>query len=417
MIGGMQLGKDSVILVTLAFFERTPLVYNIMLSVLTFVRHYLPGYKHGGPLRTIANMVEALGDEFSFRIVTLDRDATDTEPYPDLPSDGGWVNVGKAAVLYLPPDKKSFRHFARIIRETPHDSVYLNSFFDPVFTLKPLLARRLGLVPDARWIIAPRGEFSPGALDLKAWKKRPFIAGVRAAGVYRGLTWQASSEHEEADIRRALGSDAERIHIAPDLPGGAAPANAAVAGPRKDGEPLRICFLSRVSPMKNLAYALDVLARVRVPVRFDIYGPLDDRRYWDECRSRISRLPANVVADYRGAVGHAEVLSVLARYDLFFLPTLGENYGHVICEALAAGTPVLIADTTPWRDLAESGVGWALPLSAPGAFAEKIEWLARAVCVERTRMRICALSYVKKMRDQGSAIESNRRMLLVSARN
>jgi len=28
---------------------------------------------------------------------------------------------------------------------------------------------------------------------------------------------------------------------------------------------------------------------------------------------------------------------VLASHDLFFLPTLGENYGHVIVEALGVG--------------------------------------------------------------------------------
>src|SRR3546814_17574361 len=36
---------------------------------------------------------------------------------------------------------------------------------------------------------------------------------------------------------------------------------------------------------------------------------------------------------------------------------LGENYGHVIAEALEAGLRLLISDQTPWRGLAEAGVG------------------------------------------------------------
>jgi hypothetical protein len=46
----------------------------------------------------------------------------------------------------------------------------------------------------------------------------------------------------------------------------------------------------------------------------------------------------------------------LAEYDLFLFPTLGENYGHVISEALASGCPVVISDQTPWRNLEAEGI-------------------------------------------------------------
>ena len=50
--------------------------------VLVCAPHYLPGYKCGGPIRSIANMVKGLGSHFDFFVVTRDRDATDTESYP-----------------------------------------------------------------------------------------------------------------------------------------------------------------------------------------------------------------------------------------------------------------------------------------------------------------------------------------------
>jgi hypothetical protein len=37
---------------------------NIKLKIMTFVGSYLPGYKAGGPIRTLANIVDRLGDEF-----------------------------------------------------------------------------------------------------------------------------------------------------------------------------------------------------------------------------------------------------------------------------------------------------------------------------------------------------------------
>ena len=55
----------------------------------------------------------------------------------------------------------------------------------------------------------------------------------------------------------------------------------------------------------------------------------------------------------------------MAANDLFFLPTRGENFGHVIAEALSVGTPVLISDQTPWRKLAAVGLGHDLPLAVP----------------------------------------------------
>ena len=76
---------------------------------------------------------------------------------------------------------------------------------------------------------------------------------------------------------------------------------------------------------------------------------------------------------YHGVIKHEEVARELAGHDLFFLPTWGENFGHVIHEALAAGLPVLISDKTPWRNLEDQGVGWDLPLDAPEKFRRVIE--------------------------------------------
>ena len=45
-----------------------------------------------------------------------------------------------------------------------------------------------------------------------------------------------------------------------------------------------------------------------------------------------------------------QVHETFGKYDLFVFPTRGENFGHVIPEALAAGTPILLSDRTPWLE-------------------------------------------------------------------
>ena len=83
-------------------------------------------------------------------------------------------------------------------------------------------------------------------------------------------------------------------------------------------------------------------------------------------------LPANIKVQYLGAIAYEQVADVLAEHDLFFFPTHGENFGHVILEAFASGCPVLISDQTPWQDLKGKGVGWNLPLNRPDLFHEAL---------------------------------------------
>jgi glycosyltransferase involved in cell wall biosynthesis len=73
---------------------------------------------------------------------------------------------------------------------------------------------------------------------------------------------------------------------------------------------------------------------------------------------------------YHGSAPHDSVAETLAQYDLFFFPTLGENFGHVIIEALLSGTPALVSDQTPWSRLPDRRAGWDLPLAEPERFRE-----------------------------------------------
>lgn len=385
--------------------------------ILALVHYYLPGYKSGGPVRTIVNMVDHLGDYFDFRIVTSDRDNQDEAPYADVAIDS-WNTLGKARIYYLSPTNCSMRALVRVLSDLPYDVLYLNSFFDAVFTQRPLLARRLGLLPNKPVVIAPRGEFSPGALSIKRWKKAPYKSIASALGLYRNLIWQASGEHECKDIRRALGTTARRIFIAPNLP----PVSQCEVledneSTSQNGDSLRIIFLSRISPMKNLDFALRVLARMTVPVHFEIYGPIDSEPYWRQCSALMADVPPNVTVRYCGAVHHSQVARILEAYDLFFLPTRGENYSHVIMESLTAGTPVLIADTTAWRHLERDGVGWDLPLDDEQQFANRIHDAAQLSTEAYRLWRKRVRNYARDRMHKPEEIVANRRLFIEALDN
>jgi glycosyltransferase involved in cell wall biosynthesis len=370
-------------------------------AILVLSDYYLPGYKAGGPIRTLSNIVDHLGDRYEFSVVTRDRDLGDREAYNE--NDISAINQnGTARIRFLPPSGLTFFALRRIIASFRHDILYLNSFFSPCFTIKPLLLRRIGLVPKRPVIVAPRGEFSPGALHIKGIKKGVYIHWAKCLDLYKNVVWQASSQYEAEDIRKHWGLDA-RITVAPDLVGISNPALNSRRSTKMAGS-LRVVFLSRISPMKNLDFALRCLDGIKGDLHLDIFGPLEDQEYWIKCQNIIAALPDNVTVNYHGELPHHRVADVLSEYDLFFLPSHGENFGHVIIEAMSAGCPVLISDRTPWRDLLQTGVGWDVPLEKLKVFQQILQ-----SCIDMDEDMLKAWSM--RARAYGGSSERNRKAL------
>jgi glycosyltransferase involved in cell wall biosynthesis len=262
------------------------------------------------------------------------------------------------------------------------------SFFSSL-TTKALTMRRLGQLPKVPFVLAPQGELSAGALQIKSAKKRAFIALTKNFGIYNGIVWKASGEEEKADVVRVLGNHKD-VRIVPDLTPRTILRDYSFAKkPAKEAGKLRLIFLSRVNRKKNLSHALRALQNVNGQVVFDVYGAHDDEIYWQECQELIKQLPANVQVAVHGSIDYRDVLKTMLGYHYFILPTLNENFGHVVLEALAAGCPVLLSDNTPWRDLAEKGIGWDIPLNNSTAWEKVLQ-----ICVDQTEeeYRSCAES-------------------------
>jgi glycosyltransferase involved in cell wall biosynthesis len=371
---------------------------NKSVGVLAFTGYYLPGYKGGGPIKTIANLLANTGKEVKYSLITKDRDLGDTEPYTSV-QPGQWNQVGGTSVFYSQAGIKGLLQILKILTARKYDVVYLNSFFSVRFSFFPLLiARFLG----QKVVLGPRGEFSEGALSLKSGKKNLFLRLYRQLRLHKRILFQASSEFEAEDIRRTLG-DGVDIWVAENI-GSQDFANVVLP---KDEHTLKAVFVSRISPKKNLLGAIEMLAQARELVVYDIYGPREDEQYWAACQEKINMLPANVQVNYKGPLSPQEVVNTITRYDVFYMPTKGENYGHVIAEALCAGLPLLIADTTPWRDLQEKGLGWDLPLANPKAFASALDQLATMTPEEHLKMRENVLAWAKHKFAQPDAIEAN----------
>lgn len=377
--------------------------------MLVLLGAFWPGNDSAGPNQSFKGLATALSSEFEFRVMARDRPfgAAQSSLVPGDEPDT-WIDCGFAKFLYLAANRAGVSGLARALRSTPYDLLMMNGFFDREFTLPTLVWRKLGRIPRKPVILSTRGEFAGGALGLKAGRKTLLLNAAQRLGLHCDVYLHATSADEAADITRGY-PHARGILVAPNvrqlqpLP--------VVGTTRQPGAALRLAFVGRISPVKNLDYALRVLKNVRIPVAYDIFGPVQDTAHWRECQEIIASLPENVCVTFKGEVANERIVETLAHYDALFLPTKGENFGHAIMDAFEAGVPAIISDQTPFRGLEKLKAGFDLPLASPGAFARAITDYAALTNAEHVQWRRSARALAERHILDSGAVNTNRRML------
>lgn len=334
------------------------------MRILIAAQGYFPAKTYGGPPVSIQNFCDLLHNDLNVYIVTADHEHGSTERLEGIKA--GWQSVGNAKVLYLSEKEKSTQNFDKIVNEINPDWIYLNSLFDASNVL-PFLnvanKRKINV------LLAPRGELCKGAFKKK-YKKMPYIAYIRGRTWLNNATFQSTSEEESEAIKKYLGAKEESIHFLSNIP--SIPEGSLKHKVKEVGK-ARFVFISRIHPKKNLKSAISFFTNINGNVVFDIYGPIEDAEYWNECLAEIDKLPANINVSYCGLLSHEQVHDTFSKYDVFLFPTLSENYGHVIAEALFAGTPVIISNQTPWNDINTVNAGAAIDLKNNDLFTSEIQ--------------------------------------------
>ena len=359
-----------------------------MRKILILNGRYVPGYKDGGPVRTMINLVNVFGNEAEINILCLDRDYGDTEPYPGIKINE-YNRVGLANVYYATEETYNADLIEKLSKGM--DLIYCCGPFG-FFTRACVRLNKLHKL-DCPVMIASMGTFSPNALAIKALKKKAFFALMKLLSMYKDITWSVTSEREDSELKAVIGKDAV-TYIAEDIPRTDILSHDKI---KRQGH-IDVIFLSRIARKKNLIEAARILKLLPEDVScdFDVYGIQEDMDYFRECEKVLLTLPENVNYNYRGEVNPEKVLETLSGYDVFLFPKLGENYGHVIAEAMAAGTVPVISDETPWLDLSEYNAGYALPLNNPDGFKDVLVRLAgEDESAFRLRVQSCK-DYIEK---------------------
>ncbi|MCW3071645.1 MAG: hypothetical protein JWO44_1535 [Bacteroidetes bacterium] len=375
--------------------------------MLIFIDWYLPGYKAGGPIQSVSNLVEHLKGEFDFSIVTRDTDYCETIPYKNVKSNEWNEQADGTRIYYFSEDQLTRANVRNLIRKADFDCLYLNGIFSLYFTLIPLFYMRKKR--EKRVVIAARGMFAESALGVKKTKKKFFMRSARILKLFDNVLFHVTNEQEKQDVRKALGEEIP-VRTAANLP---SKNTLDKLPPREKNEgTLRLVNVARIAPEKNLLYALEVLKQVKSNVTFDFYGPVYDQEYWAQCKLVMDELPQNVTANYKGSIESSKVIGMLSSYHMMFMPTQGENFGHIILQSLSAGCPVIISDQTPWKRLIESNVGWDCDLQFKEFFADNIDHSAALDQQEYDEMSEAAFRYAKKYSGNDEIVVQNRYLFL-----
>ena len=177
-------------------------------NILILCDWFLPGYLAGGPIQSIATLTKQLGNDIDFKIITTDRDFKSNKPYDNVKVNE-WTTFEGRALFYVSPENMNSEFILKLIQDTQHDSVYLNSLFSKLFSVGPLKWRQQGKI-QSKIILAPRGMLGDGALAIKTFKKQLFLMYAKTFGLFRQVCWQSTSAQETLEIKKRI---SKTVHI------------------------------------------------------------------------------------------------------------------------------------------------------------------------------------------------------------
>lgn len=331
------------------------------------VLHVIPSVSplRGGPSKAVFEMVQALRNQgVEAEILTTNDDG----PGIDLSLPiGRWCErqgVPLLAFQRWSPPLRPLREFAispglsrwlgRHVRR--YDLLHIHAIFSFPSTWSMRQARRAG-VP---YLVRTIGQLSPWSLEQSAGRKRWMLKLLERSNLEgaAALHYTSRAERDEAtplklqspELVLPLGVHAVDSTLFPG------------PSPIAEGEPIRLLFLSRLHPKKQLdrlLQALAILQRERPDAAWSLAIAGDgDPAYRDDLRRLAQQLGIDDRCRWLGHLEGSAKLRQLAGAHWLVLPSAAENFGIAVAEALACGTPVIVSPQVAAAELvAGSGAG------------------------------------------------------------
>jgi glycosyltransferase involved in cell wall biosynthesis len=221
----------------------------------------------------------------------------------------------------------------------------------------PTMPTLLAAAMENRPIVwSPRGAFGEWKGARRQYAKRVWMKTCTVLMPKRTI-FHVASPKEAEDVVTALGN--VPVAIVPngvDAPGS--------VERRHRGETLRLLYLGRLHPLKNIESLLEACVGLGLRWRLTIAGS-GKSSYEKDLRRRVADLGLGDNVTFCGLVRGAQKAALFQNHDILVQPSLSENFGLVVAEALAHALPVICSKEAPWGDIREIGCGVWIPPTAP----------------------------------------------------
>ena len=242
------------------------------------------------------------------------------------------------------------REFLDILAVVKPDVVHVNCCWSPMCSLVTFWTKGQGM----KVVYTPHGMLEPWIMKRHYWtRKVPALLLYQRRAIRLADLLHATAESEKEHLL-ALGWN-ENIRVIGNC------INVDDIRMKPSWERRKcILFLSRVHVKKGINFLIEAVAQLKEEMEgyvVKIAGP-GEEAYINELKGLAERLGVGDSVEFVGSVYGEAKFDLYRDADLFVLPTHSENFGIVVTEALACGTPVITTKGTPWEELVSWHCGW-----------------------------------------------------------
>jgi len=327
----------------------------------------------GGMERVASSIAEALAERGPVEVLTS-RSGARTEPGIQRREQLVIRRLPTLEIAHLPFMPTLLWHLLRYPREALIHVHVAQAYVPEIVWLASALARR-PFVAHFHLDVEPSGRL--GSM-FAAYKRVVLGPTLRAAAGVIALS------HDQAEfLVDNYRVDPTRISV---VPNGVGTEFSCVADAHRAAGPLRLLYVGRLSPQKNVARLVRAMAQVSAPVVLTIVGDGEERLELERLSLELELANTTMVGAQRGG----SLVDWYRWADAFVLPSDREGMPLVLLEAMAAGLAIVATDVAGTRDTV--GQDGLLVRPDPSSLAKCIDRLAcdpalRATLSDRSRQR------------------------------
>ncbi len=313
------------------------------MKILFPIRAFYP-HHGGGPSLSVYWLAKALAKEGNVVTVVTSTHGLDNK----YPSDV-WNNIDGINVNYC---STSWRFIYKSVGQIKgQDIIHLTSL---CYLPSVIIAFILLFYKKRGFLWSPRGELAISAINGNSFKKAMFhLYGIL---FNRKFVFHGTSQKEIEEIHSFFNS-CKTILIP----------NYLELSPKvvTNSTTHSLLYLGRISPIKSLDKLFEALSLSNMFVESDfiflVAGKAvsqEEISYEQYLKKLVLKLNLRDKVSFIGEVDGHHKDELLSRSYFSFLVSETENFGNVVVEALAQGTPVVTSQGTPWQVLQEKRIGF-----------------------------------------------------------